>query len=91
MTPLKEEDENRAIITWIYRGEPESEQASPSHQIDTEYYGKGLHLMKNVGYKENGPIGLNNKGLLKPIEATGRHQRDYGPRFQESPVSFRAQ
>ena len=74
--PLEEEAENRAITAWIHRGEPESERASPSHQIDTEYYGKGLHLMKRFGYKGNGPIVLNDKGLLKPIEATGRHQRD---------------
>ena len=76
MTPLKEEDENRAITAWIYNEELESEKASSSHQIDIEYYGKGLHLMKHFGYRGNGPIGINNKGLLKPIEATRRHKWD---------------
>ena len=42
--------------------------------------------MKHFGYKGNGPIGLNNKGLLKPIEATGRHQRDTtGLGFKKAP------
>ena len=72
--PLENEDENRAIVAQIYRGEDTSEQETSLHEIDTEYYGKGLHLMKHFGYKGNGPIGFNNKGLLKPIEATGRHK-----------------
>ena len=67
-------DEDRDIGAWIYKGEDNSEETSSSHQIDTKYYGKGLHLMKNFGYKKNDLIRVNNKGLLKPIEATGRHK-----------------
>ena len=32
--------------------------------------------MKCFGYKGNEPIGVNNKGLLKPIKATSRHKQD---------------
>ena len=32
--------------------------------------------MKCFGFKGNNPIGVNNKRLLKPFEAIGRHQHD---------------
>ena len=73
-TTLKDEDENKAIVAWIYRGEDAFEQTTSSHEIDTKYYGKGLHLMKCFGYKGNSHIGVNNKELLKSIEATSRHK-----------------
>ena len=75
-TPLEDEDENKAIATWIYREKDTSKQDTSPHEINTEYYGKGLHLMKCFSYKGNNPIGVNSKGLLKPIEAVGRHKWD---------------
>ena len=42
--------------------------------------------MKHFGYKGNVPIGINNKRLLKPIEATRRHKQDtMGLGFKKAP------
>ena len=35
-------------------------------------HGKGYEIMKRMGYKGEGPMGKNNKGLIDPIETKFR-------------------
>lgn len=49
-----------------------------SHEITPEKYGQGHKLMKILGYKWNGLIGINDKGIINPIKVTSRQSCDTG-------------
>lgn len=74
--PLEDDNENRAIVSWLYKEEVPADLTIQSPEITFEKYGQVLKLMKCLGYKGNGPIGYNNKGLIDPIKAISRWPRD---------------
>lgn len=74
--PLEDEDENKAIYAWLYKYGVLINLKVQSCEITPKNYGQGLKLMKQLGYKGNGPIGWNNKGVIDPIKAIPRWPLD---------------
>lgn len=55
--PLEDEDEDKAIVAWIYRGEDTTATKTQKYEITLEKYGQGLKIMKHLNYKGSDPIG----------------------------------
>ena len=72
IVPLKEEDENRAIVAWIYKEETPAGLIEQSHEITSKKYGPGLKIMKCFGFKGTGPIGCNKNGLIDLVKVIAR-------------------
>lgn len=74
--PLEDESENRTISAWLYKEETPVDITEQAREITPDKYGPGLRLMKHFGYKGTGPIGCNNNGLINPVKAIARRNRD---------------
>jgi hypothetical protein len=61
---------------------PTSEPTSP-RRVSPES-GPGYELMLKMGWCPGTPLGIRGKGIIEPVEATFRHDRDYrGIGFEE--------
>lgn len=76
IVPLEDEFKNRPIVAQIQTQQDIPEHATLKCEIEIEIYGKGFKLMKQFGYKGNGPLLVNSKGLRKPTKATCKCKGD---------------
>lgn len=73
---LAEETDDKDVLQWLYKDEPESQPEVNNVSILVEQYGKGYDIMRKMGYGGSGPVGKRKEGISKPIQPPSQLPKD---------------